>query len=78
MDELDNFYNEGFGWVCRHCSLELEEANPKDGRSRLLAEGEAESKLPDFSTTALAKWADPARRTLICPHCGVTELADKS
>ncbi len=43
-----------------------------------MREGEAESKQPELSTSALAKWADPAHRTLICPTCGITELADKS
>lgn len=41
-------------------------------------EGEAESKNPALSNLALAKWADPAHRSLVCPRCGITELADKS
>ena len=39
--------------------------------------GEAESRQPRFSSLALAKWSDAAQRTLICPRCGITELADK-
>ena len=46
--------------------------------SRLLSEGESESKNPALSNKALAKWSDPARRILECPRCGITELADKS
>ena len=77
--ELSDFYNDGFGWICKHCEREL--ANPSEisveKPSRLMREGEAESKIPEFSNKALAKWADKAQRTLICPRCGITELADK-
>lgn len=73
---LEHFYNSGFGWVCRYCEKQLEEEG--DRPSRLMAEGEAESKTPRLSTKALAKWADPEQRTLVCPRCGVTELIDRS
>ena len=76
--ELDDFYNDGFGWICKHCERELKE--PETGlhaQSRLMREGEAESKNPRLSNQALAKWTDKAQRTLICPRCGITELADK-
>ena len=77
MAELNDFYNDGFGWICRHCERELAAfARRTDGPSRFMTEGEAESKKPDLSNKALAKWADPARRTLLCPRCGITELAD--
>lgn len=79
MQELNDFYNVGFGWICRHCERELlKEEKPENEHSRLLTEGEAESKSPRFSNLALAKWTDPAQRTLLCPRCGITELADKS
>jgi hypothetical protein len=79
MPELNDFYNKGFGWICRHCERQLT-AEPPNGEdvSRLMLEGEAESKSPRFSNLALAKWADPAHRTLVCPRCGITELADIS
>jgi len=77
MIELDNFYNEGFGWVCRLCERELSNSQTS-GHSRLLREGEAESKSPRLSNVALAKWSDAAQRTLVCPRCGVTELVEKS
>lgn len=76
MQELNDFYNEGFGWICRHCDRDLK--TETNSHSRLLLEGEAESKSPTFSNPALAKWADPAHRTLTCPRCGITELADKA
>ena len=78
--ELDDFYNDGFGWICKHCERELKnkEDSPKQKKSRLMHEGEAESKSVKFSNAALAKWADKAQRTLVCPRCGITELADKS
>lgn len=78
--ELDDFYNDGFGWICKHCECELNGTKDlkKHQNSRLMREGEAESKNPEFSVAALAKWADKAQRTLVCPRCGITELADKS
>ncbi len=77
MIELNDFYNAGFGWICRHCERDLAETARQDDRpSRFMIEGEAESKQPEMSNQALAKWADPARRTLVCPRCGITELAD--
>jgi len=76
--ELEDFYNDGFGWICKHCERELKESeNDSSSQSRLLREGEAESKNPRLSNQALAKWADKAQRTLTCPRCGITELADK-
>ncbi|MGB7207487.1 MAG: hypothetical protein WBD27_02390 [Pyrinomonadaceae bacterium] len=79
MIELNDFYNSGFGWICRHCEREMTPAiNPSEKRSRIMREGEAESKQPVMSNAALAKWADPAHRTLVCPLCGITELVDIS
>jgi hypothetical protein len=78
--ELNDFYNAGFGWICKPCERELKAENPANSpekHSRLLREGEAESKQPEFSNQAMAKWADAAQRTLVCPRCGITELADK-
>ena len=78
MQELNDFYNNGFGWICKHCERELKVQTPiTEQHSRLMSEGEAESKSPRFSNLALAKWADAAQRTLVCPRCGITELADK-
>jgi len=77
MIELENFYNNGFGWVCRQCAAERENiATVENAASRLMSEGEAESKQPAMSSS-LAKWLDPSRRTLICPRCGITEEVDK-
>ena len=73
--EHNDFYNDGFGWVCRHCER-LAPKSKDDDRSRLLIEGEAESRNPQLSNRALAKWADAAQRTLVCPKCGITELID--
>jgi hypothetical protein len=79
MIELEQFYNKGLGWVCRQCERDLEAIAPAENApSRLMQEGESESKQPSLSTHALARWTDPSRRTLICPRCGVTELVDKA
>ncbi|MGI8641246.1 MAG: hypothetical protein ACR2MG_15025 [Pyrinomonadaceae bacterium] len=77
--ELNDFYNDGFGWICKHCERKLNEQNdaPEQKHSRLMREGEAESKQPQLSNQALAKWTDKTQRILICPRCGITELVDK-
>lgn len=76
--EHNDFYNDGFGWICKHCEREPENsANQTESKhSRLLSEGEAESKQPKLSNSALAKWMDAAQTTLICPRCGITEKVD--
>ena len=77
--ELEDFYNDGFGWICKPCEREFKQSKDlsENKTSRLMSEGEAESKQPKLSNLALAKWADIAQRTLICPRCGITELVDK-
>lgn len=75
--ELNDFYNEGFGWICRHCERELQQPEGS-GPSRLLLEGESESKKPRLANPAIARWAEPARTSLVCPTCGITETVDKS
>ena len=74
---LNDFYNDGFGWICKLCERELEKEDSGSKKSRLMSEGEAESKQPELSVLALAKWADKANRTLMCPRCGITEPIDK-
>ncbi|HTK36995.1 MAG TPA: hypothetical protein VL325_00760 [Pyrinomonadaceae bacterium] len=76
MIELNDFYNDGFGWVCKRCERELQQPEAET-HSRLFREGEAESKQPKFSHVALARWADNTRQTLVCPRCGITEPVDK-
>jgi hypothetical protein len=79
MFELNDFYNDGFGWICRQCERDLKaQTSEAKQHSRLMSEGEAESKQTQFSNLAMAKWTDAAQRTLMCPRCGITELADKS
>jgi len=77
--ELNDFYNDGFGWICKPCERELEQeaSAPDKTISRLMSEGEAESKEPKLSVLALAKWADKTNQTLMCPRCGITEPVDK-
>lgn len=73
---MDNFYNDGFGWVCIACERDLKGAEEAK-HARFYREGEAEAKHPRFANPALAKWLDAARTTLTCPRCGVTEPAEK-
>ncbi len=78
MLEIDEFYNQGFGWICKRCERELKAENKEDEKtSRVWREGEAESKQPKLSAP-LAKWLDAARTQLICPRCGITEIVSKA
>ena len=76
MVKLNDFFNDGFGWKCRHCHREFDASEA--GHSRFFLEGEAESKRPEMANSALAKWVDAAQTTLTCPRCGITELVDKA
>ena len=75
MIELNDFFNDGFGWKCRQCYRETSAAS--NGHARFYNEGEAESKQPQLTEPAMAIWADVARTTLICPRCSVSEIVDK-
>ncbi len=77
--ELRNFYNDGFGWICKLCERDFKKAEKVSDKklSRLMSEGEAESKQPKLSVLALAKWMDKTNRTLMCPHCGIIESVEK-
>ena len=77
--ELKDFYNDGFGWICKLCERDFKKAEKVSGKklSRLMSEGEAENKQPKFSVSALAKWTDKTNRTLMCPRCGITESVEK-
>lgn len=76
--EYNDFYNDGFGFICKHCERELMAKQPSQTHqhARFMREGEAESKQPKLSNTALAKWLDEAQTTLICPNCGLVEKVD--
>ncbi|HUQ30742.1 MAG TPA: hypothetical protein VM095_01425 [Pyrinomonadaceae bacterium] len=77
--EIDHFINEGFGWVCKHCSANVEaRADVEAARARFFTEGEAEEKEPRLSTTALARWTNASHRALSCPSCGIEEMIDKA
>lgn len=76
MADLSAFYNNGFGWICRQCEREPGREDEADDVSRLLTEGEAESKAPEMSNRALAKWADAAQTMLVCPRCGISESTE--
>ena len=79
LKEMNHFINTGFGWVCKHCSAEEEVPGAEDlGRARFFIEGEAEAKEPRLSTTALARWSDATRRTLVCPRCSIEETINKA
>lgn len=76
MRETAHFVNEGYGWTCKRCR-EDDRATPAAPSSntlpRFFLEGEAEERDPRLSSPALARWKTDARRTLVCPRCGVEE-----
>ncbi|MDI1241395.1 MAG: hypothetical protein PSX80_05690 [bacterium] len=76
MRETNDFFNDGFGWKCRHCHREFEAR--VEGHPRFFLEGEAESKHPELANSALGKWVDAAQTTLTCPRCGITELVERA
>lgn len=79
MEKIDNFYNDGTGWVCIQCERERAlETELASSHSRFYREGEAESKFPQLASRARAKWFDRLRETLVCPSCGVTERVSRS
>lgn len=79
MTELNDFFNDGFGWKCRQCDVELRRlAATHDRLPRYYREGEAESRLPKIEDSSLAKWTDKTRRSLTCPRCGITEAAESN
>ena len=74
---MKRFVNNGYGWTCKRCGAEEEKTACVSTRTPSLArffrEGEAEERDPRLSTPALARWKDDARRTLVCPRCGIEE-----
>lgn len=84
MIELNDFFNDGFGWACRHCTRELAAQNsaaataPATDLARFFREGEVEGGGPRLETWALAKWTDKTRQFLVCPRCGLVEPVNKS
>lgn len=80
MQELNDFYNAGMGWICRQCERDLSSVTPAaaSSHSRVFTEGEAESKTPLLANAAMAKWTDKTRRFLTCPRCGITEPVEKA
>ncbi|HMF55466.1 MAG TPA: hypothetical protein VK619_03830 [Pyrinomonadaceae bacterium] len=77
--ETTHFINPGYGWLCKHCSVRDDvHLDRSNRRARFFNEGEAEEKEPKLSTLALAKWRDPAHRTLVCPRCGIEEVVNKA
>lgn len=79
MFEIDEFYNKGFGWICKRCEHELKAQTASDDNElpRVWREGEAESKQPKLSAP-VARWLDAARNQLFCPRCGITEIVNKA
>jgi hypothetical protein len=73
--EIGEFYNDGFGWICKRCERELKTTNTA-AAPRVWREGEAESKMPQLSAP-LARWLDVARTQLVCPRCGIFETVSK-
>lgn len=77
--EIEHFINSGYGWLCKHCRNEVEtRVGSEEGRARFFSEGESEDKELRLSSSALARWRDASRQTLVCPTCGIEERVDKT
>jgi hypothetical protein len=76
VSETEHFINTGFGWTCKRCLAQTNaraDASDADARlPRFFNEGEAEERDPTLS--ALARWRDDSRQTLVCHRCGIEEL----
>lgn len=77
MIEIENFYNSGFGWICRRCEREQSDQNADQNLPRVWREGEAETKQPKLAAP-VAKWFDSARTKLICPNCNTIEAISQA
>jgi hypothetical protein len=66
-----NFYLTELGWVCIWCdSLFCASPSSQDDSELMDADSSADAKPP------LARWQDPALRSLTCPYCGISELIE--
>jgi hypothetical protein len=74
--ELQYFINEGFGWECKRCRLEPDDA--PELLPRFFREGEAEEKEARLATRGRARWRDKAQQTLYCPNCLAEETVNKA
>lgn len=79
MQEIENFYNDGFGWICKRCEKAVvrENRNQDENLPRVWREGEAETKQPKLAAP-VAKWLDAARTTLVCPRCQTMETVNQA
>lgn len=79
MFEIDEFYNDGFGWICKRCETDRKAENEAANQKlpRVWREGEAENKQTKFAAP-VAKWLDAAKTQLICPRCGIAEVVNKA
>jgi hypothetical protein len=76
---VEHFINNGYGWICLHCSTEQNaHEEPDAARARFFSEGEAEEKEPHLSSRGLAKWRDSSREILYCSDCGIEERVNKA
>ena len=56
--ELNDFYNDGFGWICKHCERELKSQNKvfDQTHSRLMREGMTEVMKDDVDDDNARCW----------------------
>jgi hypothetical protein len=78
VNQTNHFFNLGYGWLCKHCSAE--DAEPHHERSGLWSffhpkkeKAETEKKATRLPSLVLARWADAARQSLVCPRCGIED-----
>ena len=64
--KMNDFVKVGEMWFCRHCYRV-----PSSARN---ADGDPQASVSNVA----AVWADPERRTITCPCCGITEPSELS
>jgi hypothetical protein len=78
LKQTNHFFNLGYGWLCKHCSTEEAEHHEEPGGLwRFLQKRGTEEKKSKLPSLVLARWTDPTRRSLRCPHCGIEEMVKK-
>jgi hypothetical protein len=68
MHQTTHFFNLGYGWLCKHCSAE-------DAERKHHHHHPHGAQKPPQSLAFAKRVEEQHWRGLICPRCGISELA---